>query len=269
MADLIFWPLLAALVVSSIHVYLGLHVVTRGVIFVDLALAQAAAVGATVAFLMGMEPESIGAYVTALSFTLMGAWLFTVTRDTRGHIPQEAIIGITYAVGAAVMILLLSKAPEGASHINQLLVGSILFVTPGTVAYTAALYMVIGVILYFYREPIAHASDHYHDVAEDRTWRKWNFLFYALFGFVVTSAVQIIGILLVFSYLIVPSVAAMLYVQTWRARLLFGWIMALAASLLGILASVWLDLPTGAAMVVTLGLLLVILALLRMIIRKA
>ena len=269
MADLIFWPLMAALVVSGIHVYLGLHVVTRGVIFVDLALAQVAAVGATVAFLMGMEPESIGAYATALVFTLLGAWLFTVTRDTKGHIPQEAIIGITYAVGAAVMILLLSKAAEGAEYINALLVGSILFVTPGTVGYTLALYLVIGAILYFYREPISKASEHYHDVAANKSWRKWNFLFYGLFGFVVTSAVQIIGILLVFSYLIVPAVGAMLYVQTWRSRLVFGWIMAVVASLLGILASVWLDLPTGAAMVATFGLLLVVLALLRGVIRRA
>ncbi len=268
MADLIFWPLIAALVVSSIHVYFGLHVVTRGVIFVDLALAQAAAVGATVAFLSGLDPEGIGAYATALSFTLLGAWLFTVTRNIRGQIPQEAVIGITYAVGAAVMVLLLSKAPEGAAHINELLVGSILFVTPGTVGYTLVLYLIIGGIMHFFRGPISEASAHYHDVAADESWRKWNFLFYALFGFVVTSSVRIIGILLVFSYLIVPATAAMLYVQTWRARLIFGWIMAVTASLLGILASIWLDLPTGAAIVVTLGLLLVILALLRMVIRK-
>lgn len=269
MLDLLFWPFMAALVVGGMHVYLGMHVVTRGVIFVDLALAQMAAVGATVGFLLGMEPEGVPAYLVALSFTLLGAWMFTVLRDKRGQIPQEAIIGITYVVGAAVMILLLSKAPDGGEHINNLLVGSILFVSPKIVGYTFLLYLVIGGIFYRFREPITTASDSYHNAGNRDTQRKWNFLFYALFGFVVTSAVQIVGILLVFSYLIVPAVGAMLYVQTWRSRLIFGWIMSLTVSLLGILASIWLDLPTGAAIVATFGLMLIVLAVARGFIQRA
>lgn len=261
MLDLLFWPFMATVVLSGIHVYLGLHVVTRGVIFVDLALAQAAAVGATVGFLLGMEPGGVPAYLIMLSFTLMGAWLFTVTRDKRGRIPQEAIIGITYVVGAAVMILLLSKAPEGAEHISDLLVGSILFVSPKVVGFNFVLFLIIGGLLYRFRERFTTASEHYHDPSADLTSRRWNFFFYALFGFVVTSAVQIVGILLVFTYLIVPAVGAMLFVDTWRGRLIFGQIMSLSASLLGIMASIWFDLPTGAAIIATFGLLLVALGM--------
>ena len=269
MLDLLFWPFMAAVVVGSIHVYLGMHVVTRGVSFVDLALAQMAAVGATVGFLLGMEPEGIPGYLITLSFTLLGAWMFTVIQDKRRQIPQEAIIGITYVIGAAVMILLLSKAPDGGEHINNLLVGSILFVSPKIVGFTFLLYLVIGGIFYRFREPITAASESYHGTDHGDAERKWNFLFYALFGFVVTSAVQIVGILLVFSYLIVPAVGAMLYVQTWRSRLIFGWIMSVTVSLLGILASIWFDLPTGAAIVAMFGLMLIVLAVVRGFIQRA
>ena len=260
MIDLLFWPFIATLVISGIHVYLGLHVVTRGVIFVDLALAQVAAVGATVAFLVGLEPGTMPAYLTALVFTLMGALLFTLTRDRKTQIPQEAIIGITYVVAAAMMILLLSKAPEGGEHINSLLVGSILFVTPKLIGTTFILYAIIGVILYLYREQFLTASNRYHDPDAKDRYRRWDFLFYAVFGLVVTSAVQIIGILLVFSYLIFPAVGGMMFYQTWRARLTFGWAMSIFASLLGMALSIWLDIPTGAAIVATFGGLLVILA---------
>lgn len=260
MIELLFWPFMATLVISSIHVYMGLHVVIRGVIFVDLALAQVAAVGATVGFLLGLAPGGIPAYLTALGFTLLGAVLFTLTRDRKTGIPQEAIIGITYVVAAAMMILLLSKAPEGGEHINALMVGSILFVTPKIIGYTFVLYLVIGIILYLFREKFLAASRLYHDpVAMDR-YRRWDFLFYATFGFVVTSAVQIVGILLVFSYLIIPAVAGMMFYHTWRARLIFGWSLSIVASLLGMAASIWLDIPTGAAIVATFGGLLVLCA---------
>ena len=260
MIELLFWPFMATLVISSIHVYLGLHVVIRGVIFVDLALAQMAAVGATVGFLLGLEPGSIPAYLTALAFTLLGAVLFTFTRDRKTGIPQEAIIGITYVVAAAVMVLLLSKAPEGGEHIKALMVGSILFVTPKMVAATFMLFAAIGVILFLLRHKFLEVSKSYHDPEQMGQNRRWDFLFYLLFGLVVTSAVQIVGILLVFSYLIVPAVAAMLFYQTWRSRLVFGWLFSVVVSLLGMALSIWMDIPTGAAIVATFGGLLVLCA---------
>lgn len=269
MIELLFWPFLATLVISGIHVYLGLHVVTRGVIFVDLALAQVAAVGATVAFLLGLEPGGMPAYITALAFTLLGAALFTFTRDRKTRIPQEAIIGITYVVAAAVMILLLSKAPEGGEHINALLVGSILFVTPKMVAATFMLFAIIGVILFFLHQKFLEVSKSYHDPEQMGQNRRWDFLFYVLFGLVVTSAVQIVGILLVFSYLIVPAVAAILFYRTWRSRLVFGWLFSLVGSLLGMALSIWLDIPTGAAIVATLGGLLMLAAAGRLVLGGA
>jgi zinc/manganese transport system permease protein len=259
--DLLIWPLLAALVLIGIHVYLGLHVVIRGVIFVDLALAQVAALGTAVGMLLGWQHEEIITYLVALGFTFLGAILFAMTRGKDDRIPQEAIIGITYVIAAAVMILLLSKSPEGAEHVSHLLVGSILFVTPEIVGMTFALFLVIGLIHWVFRkEFIRAAENHARQLAPDARTRFWDFLFYVTFGFVVTSAVKIAGVLLVFSFLIIPAVAALLFLQGTRNRLIFGWVFGVLASILGMILSLVLDIPTGAAIVATFGGLLALLA---------
>ena len=268
MVELLFWPFLTVLVISGVHVYLGLHIVARGVIFVDLALAQVAAVGSTVGFLLGLEGEGLVSYLVALAFTLLGAWFFTVARDRRNIIPQEAIIGITYVVAAAVMILLLSKAPEGAEHINALLVGSILFVTPKIVGTMFGLIMIAGLLLYLFRQRFIAATEEYHLATAGRRDRLWNFLFYAIFGLVVTGAVRIVGVLLIFTYLIIPAAAVMLFYRGWGARLLAGWVFSVLVSLLGMLASVWLDMPTGAAIVAAAGAGLVVLTVLRLVMQR-
>lgn len=257
--DLMLWPFLAALVLTGIHVYLGLHVVTRGVIFVDLALAQVAALGMAFGVLMGLEHESLGIYLVALLFTFIGAGLFALTRNVEKRFSQEAIIGIVYAISAALMIILLSKMPEGGEHLNHLLVGSILFVSPITVLKTAGLYAVIGYLHFHYRRKFLAVSQFPGFELDERLNVKlWDFMFYLTFGFVVTSSVQIAGIFLVFTYLIIPAVAALLFVQSLRSRLLFGWGFGLIGSLLGLLLSVLLDLPTGATIVATFGILLVL-----------
>jgi zinc/manganese transport system permease protein len=150
--DLMIWPLLAALVLTGIHVYLGLHVVTRGVIFVDLALAQIAALGMAIGVLLGWADNSLPVYLLALSFTFLGAAIFAYTRSLTRAVSQEAIIGIVYAVSAAIMIILFSKSAEGAEHLNHLLVGSILFVTPQIVLKTFILYSIIGMFHWIYRK---------------------------------------------------------------------------------------------------------------------
>ena len=262
--DLIIWPLVAALVLTGIHVYLGLHVVTRGVIFVDLALAQMAALGTAAGMLMGWRHEDLSTYVVAVGFTFLGAILFAITRSKDDRIPQEAIIGITYVVAAALMILLFSKSAEGAEHINYLLVGSILFVTPAIVGKTFCLYAVIGLIHWVFRGEFLRASEnHSARQAPDARTRFWDFLFYVTFGFVVTSSVKIAGVLLVFSYLIIPTVAAMLFVQGNRNRLIFGWGFGVAVSVLGMIFSLALDIPTGASIVATFGGALALLAILK------
>lgn len=262
--ELMLWPTLAAFVLTGIHVYLGLHVVTRGVIFVDLALAQIAALGMTVGVLMGLGEESVGLYFTALLFTFIGAGLFALTREIQRRFNQEAIIGISYVVAAATMILLLSKMPEGGEHLNHLLVGSILFATPFVVIKTAILYTLIGTLHFVYRRQFMTVSGFkIENKGKPIMTKFWDFLFYMSFGFVVTSSVQIAGVFLVFSYLIIPSVAALLFFKGIRQRLFFGWSFGVVGSLGGMLLSVILDLPTGASIVVTFGILLILVVIYR------
>ncbi len=255
-------PFLACLVLTGIHAYLGLHVLARGVIFVDLALAQVAALGITVAFLAGHPIQSDAAYWYALAFTVGGALLFAVSRARRPRIPQEAIIGIVYAVGAAAAVLVVDRAPQGSEHIKQLLVGSILTVTPAEVGTLALLYAVIGALHWVIRSPVLEISlDPEGALARGRRVRWWDFLFYVSFGVVVTSSVRIAGVLLVFAYLIVPAAVGALLAQSVSGRLLIGWGLGLLASLAGLSASYAWDLPTGATVVTTFGVLLALVAL--------
>ena len=283
MIELIFWPLLAAFVLTGIHVYLGLQVVMRGVIFVDLALAQVAALGSAVGIVMGLDHDSSMSYLLALGFTFMGSALFAYVRSSKQKIPQEAIIGITYVVCAAAMILLFSKSAEGSEHLNHLLVvslfvqqisfrtilvGSILFVAPETIGLTAILYAVIGTFHWKYRQQFLLVSQ-FHVVGEKlgQSARYWDFLFYVTLGFVVTNSVKIAGVLLVFSFLIIPTVAAIIYQDSIRGRLIFGWVFSIVGSLLGMFVSLMLDVPMGAAIVVTFGAMLAISGIYKVITR--
>jgi zinc/manganese transport system permease protein len=254
------WPFMASLILTGIHAYLGVHVVERGVIFVDLALAQIAALGATIAILIGMDPHGTGAYWLSLAFTFVGAAIFSFARTRRGHIPQEAFIGIAYAVASATAILVMSKATGETEHLKDMLVGNILAVSRHDVAKTAILYGVIGVFHYIFRRRfLLISTDPEQAEAQGMSIRFWDFLFYASFGFVVTSSVAIAGVLLVFCYLIVPSVGAMLFADRVGRRLAIGWTMGTLVSALGVYFSVLLDLPTGAAIVCTFGAVLVVM----------
>jgi zinc/manganese transport system permease protein len=260
-------PFAASLIIAGIHAYLGVHVVERGVIFVDLSLAQIAAFGASVALLMpftGGDPHGSGVYWISVVSTLLGAAIFSTVRSRQARIPQEAIIGITYAVASAATILAMSKATSESEHLKDMLVGNILAVTWPEVWITAALYAVIGLFHFVFRKRFLAISMN-HDGAEGSggSVRLWDFLFYASFGLVVTRSVAIAGVLLVFCYLIVPSVAAILYSDHIGKRLAIGWTMGTVVSALGIYLSVELDLPTGAAMVCTFGLVLIVMALVR------
>ena len=247
-------PFLASLILTGIHAYLGVHVVERGVIFVDLALAQIAALGATVAILLGMDPHGRSSYWISLGFTFLGAGIFSVLRMRRVRIPQEAIIGIAYAVASAAAILAMSKATGETEHLKDMLVGNILAVSAPEVGRTALLYGAIGLFHYFFRKKFLLISiDPRAAEAQGISVRFWDFLFYASFGFVVTSSVAIAGVLLVFCYLIVPSVGAMLFADRIGRRLAIGWTMGTLVSALGVYLSVFLDLPTGATIVCTFG----------------
>lgn len=261
---LLWAPFLMCLVLTGIHAYLGLHVLAREVVFVDIALAQIAALGATAALLVGFDLASPMSYVFALAAAVLGALVLALTRTRERHVSQEAVIGVVYAVSAAASVLLVANAPHGAEHLRAMLVGNILTVGGGDVLRVAALYAAVGVVHWVCRAPFFLLS-----TDPERAWREgwrvraWDFLFYATFGAVVTSSVRIAGVLLVFSYLIVPALVAITVARTTRARLLVGWIFGAVVSVVGILASAMLDLPTGATVVCAFGVLLVLAALLR------
>jgi zinc/manganese transport system permease protein len=261
-------PFAASLILTGIHSYLGVHVVERGVIFVDLSLAQIAALGATISILLpfaGGDPHGPWVYWISLGFTFVGAAIFSTIRTKRARIPQEAIIGITYAVASAAAILAMSKATSESEHLKDMLVGNILAVSWEEVLETALLYAVVGAFHYAFRRQFLAISLAHHrgddSAIQHLNVRLWDFLFYASFGFVVTSSVAIAGVLLVFCYLIVPAVAAMLYADRIGRRLAIGWTMGTVVSALGIYLSVRVDLPTGATMVCTFGLVLILMAL--------
>jgi len=262
-------PFIASLILTGIHAYLGVHVVERGVIFVDLSLAQIAALGTTIAVLYGLNPHGGATYFVSLLFTFIGAAVFSTIRGHKARIPQEAVIGICYAVASAAAILAMSKSVEETEHLKEMLVGNILTVSWFEVGKTAALYGAIGLFHFIFRKKfLAISMDHEKAEASGLSVRFWDFLFYSSFGFVVTSSVSIAGVLLVFCYLIVPSVGAMLYAENIGPRLAIGWTMGTLVSALGVYLSLKLDLPTGATIVCTFAIVLIAMAAVRPFVRS-
>ena len=256
------WPLITCLLLPGILVYFGLHIVEREIIFVDLALAQVAALGHCVAIVLGSNAHHWQTYCWSVSFTLVGAAIFALTRVRDERVPQEALIGIVYVVAAAAGMLLLSQTAEGKEELQRTLVGEILTVRPYEIWQALALFIAVGAVHFaFRRKFIAISFEPERAQAEGMAVRRWDFLFYALFGLVVTSFVHIGGVLLVFSYLIVPAVCASFLAQSLVVRLALGWLLATVGSIGGLYASYRMDLPTGAAIVCALGLVLIVVAL--------
>ena len=257
-------PFVASLIIAGIHAYLGVHVVERGVIFVDLSLAQIASLGAAIAVWQGSDPHDPTVYWMSLGFTLIGALIFSLIKAHDARIPQEAFIGISYAVASAAVILTLSKATGESEHLRDMLVGNIVAVQWPEVWTTGAMYLGLGIFHYIFRRRFLEISmDSQAAAARGVPVRFWDFLFYASFGLVVTRSVAIAGVLLVFCYLIVPSVGAMLWASRIGPRLAIGWVMGGVVSMLGMYFSVNFDLPTGATIVCTFGLALIVMAALK------
>jgi zinc/manganese transport system permease protein len=252
------WPLVASLLFPPLLVYLGLHVVKREVIFVDLALAQVATLGTCVALLMGHHFDDRITFWISLGVTFIGAAFFSWTRSSRkAAVPQEAIIGITFVVAAAGVILLLSRVAGGKEELEHLLTGDILNVTKGEIGQRA---LVFGAVAAFYaafhRRFALISSTEYGEPINGLNVRLWDFLFYASFAIIVVSFVRVAGVLLTFAYLIVPAVCGTMLAEGWAKKLIIGWVVAVTASLVGLWSSFKLDLPTGAAIVVASGILL-------------
>ena len=297
--EVMFWPLVACVLLPPLLVYLGLHVVQRGIIFVDIAMAQMASLGFCVGALWHLELDDPLNIAIALGFTLVAAALFSFTNKSGSEVPQEATIGIAYVVAAAAAVLIVSRAAHGNEEIKNMLVGNILNTSAGDILGvgnflgkflpamkilneplaegvqggflpgTAWWFAFVGLVHFIFRRQLCGVSfAREQSRAQGMRVRAWDFLFYALFGFVVTSFVRIAGVLLIFSYLIVPSVCAVLLARTMRIRLLIGCIIVLLGGVGGMIGSSYADLPSGAAIVCALGALLVITAITAPLLRR-
>jgi zinc/manganese transport system permease protein len=253
------WAALAALVLAGIHAYLGFHIVRRGVLFVDLALAQMAALGVSVAVVLGHEHDEVGSYLLAFGMTVLGAALFAWLRGRAKHAPLEAFIGIVFATAQALAFLLLEKTPSGPEHLKETLVGSLFTVEPAHIAVVASLYAIVALLHVLLRKPFFEiTNDPEAAVARGRNLFLWDFLFYVTFGVVVTSAVQIAGVLLVFGFLVIPAVAGVMVSSRTGVALAMGWVFAIVGSVLGLVMSVSFDMPAAPSILVTLAGLLVL-----------
>ena len=260
------WPLLACLVLTGIHVYLGVHVIARKVIFVDLALAQIAALGTVVGVLLGYEAgkDSTQLYLYSLAFTIFGAFIFSVTRMRGEKVPHEAIIGIVYAVTFAATILVLAKSALGPQELDHIIKGELLWVQAHTVIKTAIIYALVGIFHFIFRKQFMAISFETARAEENGlNVRFWDVLFYMSFGFVITSSVAIAGIFLVFSYLVIPAVGAMLLSEKLSTRLAIGWIAGSVISFIGVKLSWNTGLPTSPLVVCVLALALILSGIFR------
>ncbi len=250
-------PFAACLVLVGIHAYFGIHVIERRVLFVDLAVAQFAALGAVVGFALGHHTEDVESLFYSLAFAVVAAGLFALTRVKKETIPQEALIGITFITASALTILLADRAPDGAEHIKETLAGNLLWVTWGTVLKDLIIYSAVGLFHWFFSHRFLLISTNPEE-AYRRGWRVrwWDFLFYLSFGVIITFSVQIGGILMVFAYLVIPACIAILLAERMRTRLLIGWSAGVLGSALGLVGSYTYDWPTGPAIVVILSFML-------------
>jgi len=265
-----FPALVVCLILAGIHTYFGYHIVRRGVIFVDLSLSQIAALGASVAILLGWgENAPTLAFIVSLAFTLGGAVLFAFLRKSQNAAPMEALIGITYAGAIALSLLVLEKSATGTEHIKEMLVGTILTVSWHDVLQLGILVFTVGAVHFVVRKNLFLVSEHPLE-AENRGVRIWwwDIVFYATFGLAVTSSVKVAGVLLVFSLLIIPAVSAMICVKGTVRRVVFGWLFGIFGCVAGLEASLRLDCAAGPSIITTLLALLILSALAASLIKR-
>jgi zinc/manganese transport system permease protein len=267
MLELMAAPFAECMVLVAIHTYLGIHVLRRRVIFVDLALAQTAALGTTVGFLFGIMPDTVAALIFSMTFTFIAAAVFALTRIRGERVPQEAIIGLIYAITAAVAVLVVQKT-HGAEHLEGILVGSLLWVHWDDVIVAAVAYTVIGAVHFVFRKRFLLISeDPDRAYREGISVRAWDFVFYVTFGFVITFSTRVAGVLLVFVFLVAPAIMAFMITDRLKWQLLIGWAMGTVVTVLGLYLSYAIDLPSGPTVVAFYGVVLVLGALVLHVVR--
>ncbi|MGP0564540.1 MULTISPECIES: metal ABC transporter permease [unclassified Nitrospina] len=250
-------PAAGCIILALVFTYFGLHVLKREVIFVDLSLAQLAALGATLGFALEWDAHSWGAQGLSLLFILLGALFFALVEYRFPEVSQEAVIGIVYVVGASLAIIIADRAPHAAEHIQYMLNGSILWITwTGVVSLTATA-GIVGLLAWKWRKSIETWFD--RKTADAGSYRRalWDFVFYALLGLVIAVSIKTAGIFLVFTLLIIPAVCATLFANTLYRQFVLGSVIGVVGSLAGLALSFSLDVPTGAMIVATFGVLFV------------
>lgn len=255
-------PFLACILMSSVLGYLGIHVLKREVIFIDIALAQIAAVGSIAAHMIfEAHGDSPTAYLCSFGCVLLAAGFYAFVRSRVFQISLEAVIGISYAIAAAAALFLVGIAPGGHIHIQHILSGSLLWTGWRQIITSLVVFSVVGVCFYLFRKPIAEISNSYQkDTAKNLRVIFWDFVFYMLLGIVITLAVQIAGIVVVFGYLIIPATISAIYSSRLTVQLIIIWVTAIVASMAGLFFAYFLDFSIGPAITLFLGGELIIVA---------
>lgn len=248
-------PAAGCIILSIIFTYFGCHVLKREIVFVDLSMAQLAALGATVAFIMEIELDTPESLAISILFVLVGGAFFTWTRSFTHRVPQEAVIGIVYIVAASAALLLSSFSVHGDEHLKTMLNGSILWITWKEVIRQLSVSVIVAVLLGTYHKKIEEQSLSYRSLGTTRisSFWKWDFLFYVLLGMVIVFFIKTAGIFTIFTFLIIPATCAALFVDQLFKQFVVGSILAIAVSLIGLTLSFYLDLPTGATLVCSFG----------------
>ncbi|MFA5042584.1 MAG: iron chelate uptake ABC transporter family permease subunit [Kiritimatiellia bacterium] len=249
-------PFAACLLMTLMLGYMGLHVLKRDVIFVDIALAQFAAVGAIAAhFMLGVHADSPAALALAWGATIIASAFYTLTRHFVPQIRLEAVIGISYAAAASAAMFLIAKGSSGHTHIQQMLAGNLLWVQWKDIALSSAVFALAGLIFWICRRPLHRISDNYETAARRGfDMMAWDFVFYALCGAVITVAVRMTGVLVVFCYLIIPATVSALFASAWFHRLLIVAATGAVASVAGLTFAYTLDFSAGGSVSLFLGL---------------
>ena len=260
-------PLVACLMMTVILSYLGLHVIKREVIFIDIAVAQVAALGAIIAHMQfHVHGDSLAALFCAIGATILMALFFAAVRRHITQLPIEATIGITYALVAAGALFMIGKSTCGHTHIQEMLAGNLLWVDGRTLGWSAVAFLLAGIGFFICRHPFQAISDNYESaVKKGRSVILWDFLFYALCGIVITFAVRLAGVVVVFCFLIIPATISALFADRWNMRLLIAWVAGASASVAGLIFCQYLDFSAGVSVALFLGVLLVVCSIYRKI----
>jgi len=258
LASMLGFPFLACVLLSLILGYLGLHVLKREVIFIDIAVAQMAALGALAGHLfLGVPGDSVHALACGMSVTLVAAIFFAVARRKVVQLPIEAIIGITYAISAGGALFMIGKGTGGHTHVQDMLSGALLWVKGPELLWTGIAFAVVGACFGLFRKPFQRISDGYAEaVAAGMPVIGWDFLFYALCGIVITLAVRLAGVVVVFCFLIIPATVSAMFSARWGIRMMITWLVGIIGAGAGLLFAQWLDLSAGACVALALGLVL-------------